>query len=171
VLPTMLTKRLVLRPWNEADIDDLYVHWTDADVRRYLWDDAIISRECATRTVQSGIETVESDGIGYWIIQLRLGSPLIGFCGFRFIDREKSRDIELMYGLHGLFWGMGLATEACQTILGWLWNSTSFSRVYGRTDPPNTRSIGVLKRLGMTLVSSTRSTITYVSEAPRSFEA
>ena len=50
-LPILKTSRLVLRPWIAADVDALHELWIDAAVRRYLWDDIVISRERAADTV------------------------------------------------------------------------------------------------------------------------
>ena len=41
------TERLRLRPLTANDLEDLHLLWTDADVRKYLWDDQVISREQA----------------------------------------------------------------------------------------------------------------------------
>jgi hypothetical protein len=58
-----------------------------------------------------------------------------------------------MYGLERACWGKGLATEASRAVLAWLWASTSYQRVFARTDPPNRKSIEVMQRLGMRLDS------------------
>jgi hypothetical protein len=67
-----------------------------------------------------------------------------------------------MYGLESAYWGKGLATEASRAALAWLWNSTGYSRVYARTDPPNEKSIAVMKRLGMRSDSSAPTLISYM---------
>jgi RimJ/RimL family protein N-acetyltransferase len=83
--------------------------------------------------VESHFTTVVSHGIEYWVIR-----PMIGFCGFRFL--EDSTEIELLYGLLPDRWGRGLATEASQAALDYLWHATAFKRVWARTDVPNARS-------------------------------
>jgi len=49
-LPVLRTPRLVLVPFAPEDLDALHALWTDEHVRRYLWDDIVISRERATET-------------------------------------------------------------------------------------------------------------------------
>ena len=39
---TLTTRRLELRPCAPADLDALHALFTDADVRRWLWDDEVI---------------------------------------------------------------------------------------------------------------------------------
>ena len=134
-LPRISTERLSLRPFTIMDIDRLHALWTQPDMRRFLWDDVIISRDRAADEVERGLENTDRHGIGYWMIEAQKENDLLGFCGFRLIDNEP--EIELMYGLERAYWGMGLATEASRVALAWLWNSTGYRRVYARTDPPN----------------------------------
>jgi len=161
-LPELCTDRLVLRPFTTEDVDLLHAMWTDPEVRRYLWDDIVISRDRALQVVQSHLASVATAGIGYWIVQTAAGNEAIGFCGFRFID--SGPEVELMYGLLPRHWGCGLATEASRAALDYLWRNTSFTRAWARTDPPNAKSVEVMRRLGMRHVSSTANMISYICE-------
>jgi [ribosomal protein S5]-alanine N-acetyltransferase len=162
MLPVISTKRLLLVPFTVADIDGLHALWTEPEVRRFLWDDRVISRERAAEEVQLGLHNEAKLGIGYWTMRSSGGRDLAGFCGFRRIDRGP--EIELLYGLRGPEWGRGLASEAARAILDWLWPSTDYQRVFARTDPPNRKSIAVMERLGMRLDSATPHWISYVRE-------
>jgi len=146
-LPSLETARLTLRPWTPADIEGLHALWTDADVRRWLWDELLISREEAESTVLDSIRLAEESGLGMWAAQSRDQVAIIGFCGFRFI--EDSKDVEVMYGFLPAYWGRGLATEAAGAVLDYGFTAGLFEIVYGRTDVPNQASARVLERLGM----------------------
>jgi RimJ/RimL family protein N-acetyltransferase len=168
-LAVMRTQRILLRPWTREDVDLLHALWTAPEMRRYLWDDVVITRDTAEMVVESHLDTVKRHGIGYWALHILpsislMGAPMAGFCGFRFID--EGPEIELMYGLRADWWGKGLATEACIAALEFLWRSTKLAQVYARTDPPNEKSVQVMLRLGMTHVSTTESMITYVLHRP-----
>ena len=67
-----------------------------------------------------------------------------------------------MYGLASSHWGKGLATEACTVAIDYFWRSTDFHRLYARANPPNERSVQVMRRLGMTLESASASMTTYL---------
>jgi len=142
------------------DIDRLHALWTEPDMRRFLWDDIIISRDRAGEEVERGILNVARHDIGYWIIESQKQDDLLGFCGFRLI--EQGPDIELMYGLKRACWGRGLATEASRAVLAWLWASTGYQRVFARTDPPNEKSIALMQRLGMRPHAASSTLISYV---------
>ena len=53
------TPRLRLRPLRLDDLDDLYRLWVDRGVRRYLWDDRVISRERARTEIERSIGSFE----------------------------------------------------------------------------------------------------------------
>jgi [ribosomal protein S5]-alanine N-acetyltransferase len=168
-LPVIRSERFVLRPWTLADVDALHSLWTAPEVRRYLWDDVVITRDVAEQLVKSHLGTAARDGIGFWAILALLpvesiGLPIAGFCGFRYIDNGP--DIELLYGLRGVHWGKGFATEACLATIEYLWRSTKIDRVYARTDPPNEKSVRVMRRIGMTREATSTLIITYVLQRP-----
>ncbi len=163
-LPLLSTPRLLLRPFVEQDLDALHALWTDADVRCYLWDDQIISRERAAETLRDCLSAAESHAIGQWAVYLAEGGPVIGAAGFQFIAGIP--DIELMGSLRSQFWGRGLAAEAARACLEYLWSAPPFPRVFARADPPNERSIRLMERLGMSHYSTGPVLVTYVKERP-----
>jgi len=168
-IPLLHTRRILLRPSTIEDVDALHALWTAPEVRRYLWDDVIITRDTAKQVVESHLATAAKHDIGFWALHIpppvsATEGPIVGFCGFRFID--EGTEIELMYGLRGEHCGKGLATEACVAALEYLWRSTTYRQVYARTDPPNEKSVDVMRRLGMTHESTTESMISYVLQRP-----
>lgn len=44
MIPEIETNRLRFRQLTRKDLDDVYQMWTDPQVRKYLWDDEIISK-------------------------------------------------------------------------------------------------------------------------------
>ena len=56
-LPILRTPRLTLQPYRLDDIDLLHQLWTTPEVRRYLWDDIVITRQRAEETVRAAIDT------------------------------------------------------------------------------------------------------------------
>jgi ribosomal-protein-alanine N-acetyltransferase len=141
--------RVRLRPYTLEDVDDLYRLWTDPEVRRYLWDDVLISREQAASVVRASIACFETRGFGQWVVLPRSGERLIGFCGFRLFGDPPDEQIELLYGVAPAYWGQGLATEAARAALRFGFEECGFDRVYAGADPPNAASFRVMEKLGM----------------------
>ena len=153
-LPVLETRRLVLQPYEIHHLDALHRLWTDPDVRRYLWDDVIISRERAAQAVQDALTSADQSGIGFWSLFQRGKEKLEGFCGLRYV--ENSCDIELLYGLAPALWKRGLATEAAYAVLEYAFTTIHLERVYARSDIPNVGSARVMRRLGMKFETEAR---------------
>lgn len=145
------TARVSMRPYAETDLDALHRVWTDADVRRYLWDDRIISREAAEEAMRASMASTAEHGFGHWALRRRDEPTLIGFCGLKSTDEPG--EVELMYGLLPAHWGAGLITEAAAAWLHAGFRHLGLPRIWALTDTPNERSAAVMRRLGMRFVA------------------
>ena len=141
------TERLSLRPLTLDDVDELHRLWVEPGVRRYLWDDEVISRERARAVVEESVALFESRGLGLWAVRSRAGDELIGFCGFWFFHDPPR--LELLYGIAPALWNRGLATEAARAMLGYGFGQLSFERIEASTDAANAASVRVMERAGM----------------------
>jgi ribosomal-protein-alanine N-acetyltransferase len=150
VLPRIETARLTLVPFSLDAVDALHRLWIDPDMRRYLWDDVVITRERAEQTVRDSIESAERCGAGLWMVRSKPGRELVGFCGLILRDGEEAP--ELLYGLARPWWGRGLATEASRAALDYAFTVLGAGRVTAITDTANVASARVMERLGMRLV-------------------
>lgn len=144
----LATPRLQLRPAAAHDVDTLLALWTDSEVRRWLWDDAVIARETAVEVVAASGASFEERGYGQWLVEPAGGRELVGFAGLRAIVPDGV-EIELLYGLAPAHWGQGYATEASRAVLAHGFDHCGLARIAGRTDSPNRASARVLERLGM----------------------
>ena len=147
-IAAILTSRLRMRPYRDDDVDALWQMWTDPDVRRYLWDDKVISRETAEETMRESIESTAANGFGHWAVTWRDGEELIGFCGLR-QRQEAPGEVEFIYGLEPSLWGRGLIAEAARAWLRYGFETLGYTRIWALTDAPNARSEAVMRRLGM----------------------
>src|SRR5262245_12889044 len=158
-VPRIETSRLLLRPVIREDIDDLHNLWTEAGMRKYLWDDQIISREMAAEVVEGSIESFKTHGFGFWRISWREGEDrLIGFCGLRHFQDEQSPqpEVEILYGIDARDWNRGLASEAAHAVLAFGFEQLGLERIYAGADPPNVASIKVMEKLGLGFARRTR---------------
>ena len=142
------TKRLRLRPLAEADIPALHRFWTQPDVRRYLWDNVIISVERVAEIVAGSAAFFDQCGSGFFAIESKDGSgALLGFCGHR--QFEDGETVELLYGILPEHTGDGLVTEAATEVMRHGFQDCGFEKVIAVTDTPNQKSVNVMQRLGM----------------------
>jgi RimJ/RimL family protein N-acetyltransferase len=151
--PVITTERLTLRPFAPDDLVELHELLTDADVRRHLLDDTVVSREWVEEEIVSSQARFVESGCGLWTLGDRARDGIIGFVGFRpFFDPPE---LQLLYGLHPSHWGRGFATEAAGAALDYAFGVLGLEEVRAATDVPNTASVAVLERLGMTERSRT----------------
>jgi ribosomal-protein-alanine N-acetyltransferase len=144
---SLATQRTELRPLTTADLDRAHALWTDASVRRYLWDDLVISRETAADVLRASDADFARRGFGLWGVYDRATGGLAGFCGCR---SSEAHAPELMYGLLPAWWGRGLAVDASAAVLDHVLLVLDCPEVVAATDPPNAASIRVMEKLGMT---------------------
>jgi ribosomal-protein-alanine N-acetyltransferase len=147
-MPRLTSRRLELDPIGEADVDVMHALWTDPDVRRYLWDDVVISRERAATVVAASAADFRTHRFGLWAARLKGCGDVSGFCGLR-----SPPDLpELLYGFRREYWRRGYATEAAEGVLAYAFDALRIRAVGAATDAPNLASIRVLERLGMRVV-------------------
>lgn len=140
------TPRLLLKPCRIVDVERAHGLWTDPGVRRFLFDDRIITQDEARSFVEASLESFEQRGYGLWLAFERGGNKLIGFAGLLPSEDEAPN---LIYGMHPDFWGKGYATEAAGAVLRCASETLALSKIKADVDEPNAESIRVLERLGL----------------------
>jgi ribosomal-protein-alanine N-acetyltransferase len=140
------TARLTLVPFTNADLDAVHALWTDADMRKYLCDDRIVSLDQSRQWLEESSAGFVARRFGLWGVHARATVALIGFCGCR---DWPTGEPELMYGLLRPWWHQGLATEAAWAVLAHVFETLGHPVVMAATDPPNVASVRVMERLGM----------------------
>lgn len=158
-MPTLETKRLILRPLSVSDQDDMVdTIMSDTDVMYWLPGSDETStpegqHEVASRYIADFIAPWETLGFGVWALCMKdrdQGTPgaFIGYCGF-FPGQIKGAGPEIAYAVGKSMWGKGLVTEALTACLDWIFTRPDVSRVYAVTDTGNTASRRVMEKLGM----------------------
>jgi RimJ/RimL family protein N-acetyltransferase len=151
------TERLVLRPVTGDDHPVLLAHWTEPDVRRYLFDGAPLSSAEVAETIEESIGDFAAHGYGIWLIELGPGPSsepgpgpgpgLVGTAGLRPLEESG---LEIFYSLAPAAWGHGYATEAARAVVEFALGSLGLPEVLAEVDEGNAASVAVVKRLGMT---------------------
>jgi RimJ/RimL family protein N-acetyltransferase len=144
------TDRLRLRPFADTDLDQLLALWTDPHMRRFLWDDTLVSREQTAAEIERSCASFAEHGFGYWLVFTRERTSAVGFCGLR--HSGEPPEVELLYGIDSMECGLGLATEASAAVLRYAFESLELDRVFASADAPNTASFRVMDKLGMHFV-------------------
>jgi RimJ/RimL family protein N-acetyltransferase len=144
--PTLATSRLTLRPATLDDLAALHAIFTDARVRRWLFDDRMVTEAAAREIVEASIASFAGRGFGQWVLQAPGLSEILGCTGLFTADGVE---IEILYAVHPAHWGRGLATEAARAVLDHGFRTLALPRIAARADTPNAESIRLMERLGM----------------------
>jgi RimJ/RimL family protein N-acetyltransferase len=144
------TERLLLRPWRAEDRAPFLDICTSPSVMAHLGGpmdaaqvDAAIGRVQACQAAH---------GFCFWAVERRADEVFLGFCGFKIADAAGSPvegELEIGWRFGEAYWGQGYAREAASAALAWGWDETNAPRVIAMTVMGNSRSWGLMERLGL----------------------
>ena len=144
-LPTLVTQRLVLRPFRAGDIDDALAYRDDAEFARFL---PHVPQPFTRRDAEEFVATNMSEP---WqrlpTFGVVLDGKLVGTVNFE-ID-EATRTAMIGYAIGRAWWGRGLAPEAARAALKWAIQQFGLLRVWASTQVDHARSQRVMEKLGM----------------------
>lgn len=136
------TKRLILRPWQENDAEELFKYASDPDIGPPAgWKphtDVENSREI--------ILNVLSDPETYAMCLKEKGKP-IGSIGFHHNDLYPE-ECELGYWIGKPFWGQGLVPEASRELIRYAFEELGMKRIWCAYYDGNVKSLRVQEKLG-----------------------
>ena len=145
------TKRVIMRPWDDADAEKLYEYASDPDVGTPAGWPPHTSVEHSLdviRTVFSAPET-------YAVCLKESGEP-IGSIGLHRNDLAEDEDeYELGYWIGKPYWGQGLIPEAAREILRHAFIDLGMARIWCGYYDGNERSRRVQEKLGFSYHHST----------------
>lgn len=144
------TERLLLRGWIDADKAPFHAMCNDPAVMEYLGPP--MSREDVDAAVARQNGLLADVGYCFWAVERKADRAFLGFCGLKpgAAGTPIEGRIEIGWRLAADHWGRGYAREAAAASLAWGWANSSADSMWAITVPANSRSWGLMKRLGMT---------------------
>jgi aminoglycoside 6'-N-acetyltransferase len=146
----METQRLVLRAFEDRDIQPFAGYRSDPEVARYQgWEAPYSLAQAAQFVEEMKARTPGEPGQWYQVaVQQKAGGDLIGDCAFQRLA-EDPRQAEVGFTLARSFQGQGYASEVMTALLDYLFGELRLHRVRANCDPQNRASIRLLERVGM----------------------
>lgn len=145
------TERLVIRPLDVADAEDLAAYQSLPDVCRYIPYEPRGREQIAERIADPARtkSVLEKEGEGIWLaVERREDGRVIGDVVLIW-NSEEHQCAEIGYVFNPDVQGNGYATEACRALLALAFDELKVRRVIARIDARNDTSAAVLRRLGM----------------------
>lgn len=147
-LPTLLTKRLILRPARMSDAQDLYEYSRDPEVARHVLWEAHRSIHQTRAYIRYLLRQYRNASPGTFVIVLRDSGKVIGTIGFMWVQPEN-RSSEVGYSLSRDYWNRGLMTEALAATLDFGFTQLNLNRIEAQHECDNPASGHVMKKAGM----------------------
>jgi ribosomal-protein-alanine N-acetyltransferase len=144
---SLQTQRLILRPFEETDLDDLWALYSDPEVVRYL-SSGLLGREETAVRLRRMMDHWQAHGYGIWAVIRKEDRRFIGRCGIANVHDDEEH--ELVYTFARASWGQGYATEAARAAVEYGFMQLKFPRVIALAVAENLASRNVMRKLGMT---------------------
>lgn len=142
----LTTSRTRLRPLTGDDFAPLHELMTSAGVRRYLWDDEIITADETRALLETNERLFAQRGYGLWGAFDKVSGRLIGFCGLWHFRTPPA--LEFLFGVDERHWRCGLGTELGRAIMSHLFDVHQMPCITGSTDATNAASRRALEKCG-----------------------
>jgi [ribosomal protein S5]-alanine N-acetyltransferase len=139
----LTTPRLVLTSWRAVDVDSLFEVHSDPETMKFVRYGRPESRLEVEQLVDHHIAEHETRGWTKWRLIDRDGG-LIGRAGFG--GEATSRG--LSYVIRRSHWGLGLATEVAEALVGWHLSRAPAARLRALVAVGNDVSVRFLQKVG-----------------------
>ncbi len=147
-LPTLKTKRLILRKMTMADAPAVYAYGRDPEVTKYLAFPTHKSVADATSFLRDTQRRYRKGEPAPWAIVRASDGQLMGSIGLLNYAPNGER-VEAGYALHRPYWGQGYGTEAFNAVIRFAFQKLKVNRVQAICAVENARSYHVMKKCGL----------------------
>jgi RimJ/RimL family protein N-acetyltransferase len=144
-IPELLTERLRLRGFVDADREPFAGLNADPEVMRYFV--RTLDRSASDARVDRILDEWRTEGHGLWAVERRADRAFLGFTGLARHDYLDQPEIGWRFARFA--WGHGYATEAAGAALAWGFEVRRFEEVVSVTAVANARSRAVMERIGL----------------------
>jgi len=148
-LPTIQTKRLVLRRLTLDDARDVFAYASNPEMSLYTTWESHRSLDDSLAFLNSVVEAYATGSVAPWGMEHRASGKVIGTCGFVYWFPNHAR-AELAYAIAQEHWNQGLTTEGARAVVAFGFRTMSLNRIEARCEIPNVASARVMEKLGMT---------------------
>jgi RimJ/RimL family protein N-acetyltransferase len=148
-MTTLKTKRLILRPWKETDLEPFAELNADPRVMEYF--PSVLSRQQSDDLAKRISSKMEEQGWGLWAVSIPNEADFIGFIGLAktTFDAHFTPAVEVGWRIAFPYWGKGYATEGAKAALEYGFEMLNLSEIVSFTAVQNTRSRRIMEKIGM----------------------
>lgn len=139
------TDRLLLRAFQESDIENVFKGLSDPIVTKYYG--ISFDSLAATKEQMTWFKNLEKEGTGKWFAVCSLDNQqFYGAGGLNNLSKEHKK-AEIGFWLLKEFWGQGIMKEAMPLICNYGFNELALHRIEGFVESENTNCKKVMDQL------------------------
>jgi RimJ/RimL family protein N-acetyltransferase len=155
VSTTLETERLVLRPWAADDVGFLMRLSKDPRVMTYIGAGDVWSAQKALEVSDRAADHWHQHHFGWRIAVSKLSGEQIGFIALD-LTRPETEGLspgqhEIGWWLEPSYWGHGYTSEGAKAVRDDAFTGLNAPFLVARVKPENLGSVGVMRKLGMSL--------------------
>lgn len=147
---SLVTQRLILRPWRESDRLPFRELNGDPDVMRHF--PHPLSAERSDAIMDAWQDHIERHGWGFWAVERIRDGAFVGAVGIAHANFAApfTPAVEIGWRMAKAYWRKGYTLEAASRALDHGFGTLRLEEIVAFTLPANLPSRGVMERLGMT---------------------
>jgi len=150
------TKRLILRPITEADLQSFFELDSNPKVHVFLGNKPVKTIKESEAIITNILEQYKTYGLGRLAVIEKSTNEFIGWAGIKYERhlRKEFNYYDLGYRLKEQFWGKGMATEAALASLNYGFKDLRLKEIAAAADVNHMASNTILKNIGMSVSGS-----------------
>ncbi|NNT72344.1 GNAT family N-acetyltransferase [Flavobacterium sp. IMCC34852] len=152
------TNRLLLRPLELTDAEDMFAMDSNPEVHKYLWQTPAKQIEEIIKVIDYVRSQYEKNNIGRFATIIKETGEFIGWTGIKYVDDHiengNTHFYDYGYRLNEKFWNKGYATEASVAWLEYGFNQMNIDKMNAYTHSENGASNHILEKVGMKLMEN-----------------
>ena len=143
------TNRLILRTWEEKDIDAMVAIDQDPKVCEFL--PGIGNRDATEAGIRRIIQHYEQHGFCLYAVELKSTHTFIGWIGLSIPSFEAhfTPAVEIGWRLDSQYWNQGFATEGAKAVLHYAFTKLNLNEIVSFTVVNNKASRRVMEKIGL----------------------
>lgn len=144
------TERLILRPFDPGDAEDIHVVYSDPSTFEYLGSEPKQTIQDTLDVIASVQTRLRERGLALGAVVERATGRVIGDCGLQHL--ENGEQVEVGYRMGREYRGRGYTTEAVRAWLTYGLDALGLERIVAVARPENVASTRVMEKAGMRFV-------------------
>ncbi len=150
------TERLILRPLEFSDAEDMFAMDKNPNVHIYLWQKPYQSIDESIQNIENIQKQYIENNIGRFATILKETGEFIGWTGIKFIndhvENGNTNFYDYGYRLNEKFWNKGYASEATKAWLDYGFNEMKIEKMNAYTHAENGASNHILEKHGLKFI-------------------